>query len=139
MYNNFNEAKGIVMSENTEMLGILLDLKKDLKAVSEKVIELSMMSNANESTNKQNSAKIDAIESDMQFAKGSIALFKGIGLTMMGVAFSLIVSFGTWIFSTYNTTQLKLAQIEQSIAVIRSEMKQYNKEEKHERTDTRAD
>lgn len=139
MYNNINEANGIAMTDQTEVLGILLDLKKDLKAVSEKVIELSMMSSINESTNKQNSAKIDAIESDMQFAKGSIALFKGVGLTLIGVAFSLIVSFGAWIFNTYNSTQIKLAQIEQSIAVIRSEMKSYSKEDNHERTNTRAD
>ena len=126
------------MNDQTELKGLILDIQKDVKKVSEKVIELAIMTKHHETTNQDNSSKISAIESDMQFAKGSIALFKGVGLTMIGFVLSLTITFGTWIVTSYHDTQSKLAQIEQSIAVIKSELKQFNRESKNDGIDSRA-
>ena len=124
------------MNEQSELVNICNDLKKDLKNISEKVVELTMLNKGYEKTNQSNTEKIDAIEADMQFAKGSIALFKGVGLTLIGFALSITVTFGTWIVTTYYNTQAKLSQIELSIAVINSEMKQLNRDQNNERTES---
>lgn len=124
------------MNEQSELVNICNDLKKDLKNISEKVVELTVLNKGYEKTNQSNTEKIDAIEADMQFAKGSIALFKGVGLTLIGFALSITVTFGTWIVTTYYNTQAKLSQIELSIAVINSEMKQLNRDQNNERTES---
>lgn len=122
------------MSEDGEIKTMLADVQRELRGVSEKVIELSTINKSLEEMNRINNSKITTVESDIQFAKGSIALFKGVGLTMMGSAAVFLISFGTWVVQTNQSLRDEIGQLNQSIAVLRSEINFYksNKGDKHE-------
>lgn len=127
------------MADQNDVMKMLGDLRIEIRDLSNNVIELSTMNKNHEKVNQSNTEKIDAIESDTQFAKGSIALFKGVGIALICFGFSSAITFGTWIVTSNYNTQAKLSQIELSIAVIKSEMKQFNRDFKNEKSESGSD
>ena len=114
----------MAFTDQEEIKTMLNDLKSDLRSVSEKVIELSVINRNHESTSLANSSKIENIESEIHFAKGSIALFKAVGLTLLGSAFLFIITFGTWVVMTNQTTQLSIAEVRKYVAILDHKVKE---------------
>lgn len=113
----------MAFTDQDEIKTMLNDLKTDLRNVSEKVIELSVINRGHESVSLNNSAKIESIESDIHFAKGSIALFKAVGLTLIGAALVFCITFGTWVVTTHQTTQLNISAVQKDIALLERDIK----------------
>lgn len=108
----------------------LNDIKAEVKSVSEKVIELSVINRNHESTSSSNSQKIESIESDVNFAKGSIALVKAVGVSLCASSLAFLIIFGTWVVTSQQATSLAIANIRKDISVLEMVLKEIRKEAK---------
>lgn len=115
-------------SDQDEIKSILNDLKTDVKNVSDKVIELTVVNRTHESTSVANSQKIEAIESDVNFAKGSIALVKAVGLSLCASMLLFSITFGTWVVASLQSTNLAIADVKKDISVLEIVIKEVRKE-----------
>ena len=115
-------------SDQDEIRKALNEIKTEVKSVSEKVIELSVINRNHERTNSSNSQKIEAIESDVNFAKGSIALVKAVGVSLCASGLVFLITFGTWVVLSLQTTGLAMADIRKDISVIEITIKELKKE-----------
>lgn len=113
----------MTFSDQDEIKNILKELKSDVRNVSEKVIELSIINKNHENTSSANSSKIEVIESEIHFAKGSIALFKAVGLTIAGASCIFCITFGTWVVTSNQNTQSNIAEVRKDIALIDHDVK----------------
>ena len=95
---------------------------------SEKVIELSVINRNHENTSSSNSQKIEAIESDVNFAKGSIALVKAVGVSLCASGLVFLITFGTWVVLSLQATGLAMADIRKDISVLEITIKGLKKE-----------
>ena len=115
-------------SDQDEIRKALNEIKTEVKSVSEKVIELSVINRNHENTSSSNSQKIEAIESDVNFAKGSIALVKAVGVSLCASGLVFLITFGTWAVLSLQTTGLAMADIRKDISVLEITIKELKKE-----------
>ena len=115
-------------SDHDEIRKALNEIKTEVKSVSEKVIELSVINRNHENTSSSNSQKIEAIESDVNFAKGSIALVKAVGVSLCASGLVFLITFGTWVVLSLQTTGLAMADIRKDISVLEIMIKELKKE-----------
>ena len=115
-------------SDQDEIRKALNEIKTEVKSMSEKVIELSVINRNHESTSSSNSQKIEAIESDVNFAKGSIALVKAVGVSLCASCLVFLITFGTWVVLSLQTTGLAMADIRKDISVLEITIKELKKE-----------
>ena len=115
-------------SDQDEIRKALNEIKTEVKSVSEKVIELSVINRNHENTSSSNSQKIEAIESDVNFAKGSIALVKAVGVSLCASGLVFLITFGTWVVLSLQTTDLAMADIHKDISVLEIMIKELKKE-----------
>lgn len=115
-------------SDHDEIRKALNEIKTEVKSVSEKVIELSVINRNHENTSSSNSQKIEAIESDVNFAKGSIALVKAVGVSLCASGLVFLITFGTWVVLSLQTTGLAMADIRKDISVLEITIKELKKE-----------
>lgn len=115
-------------SDQDEIKIALNEIKTEVKSVSEKVIELSVINRNHETTSSLNSQKIESIESDVNFAKGSIALVKAVGISFCASGFVFLITFGTWVVMSLHATGLAMADIHKDISVIEMVIKEIRKE-----------
>ena len=115
-------------SDQDEIRKALNEIKTEVKSVSEKVIELSVINRNHENTSSSNSQKIEAIESDVNFAKGSIALVKAVGVSLCASGLVFLITFGTWVVLSLQTTDLAMADIRKDISVLEITIKELKKE-----------
>lgn len=115
-------------TDQDEIRIALNDIKAEVKSVSEKVIELSVINKNHESTSSSNSQKIESIESDVNFAKGSIALVKAVGISLCASGLVFAITFGTWVVMSQQATSLAMADIRKDISVIEMVLKEIRKE-----------
>ena len=115
-------------SDQDEIKIALNEIKTEVKSVSEKVIELSVINRNHETTSSSNSLKIESIESDVNFAKGSIALVKAVGISLCASGLVFLITFGTWVVMSLQATGLAMADIRKDISVIEMVIKEIRKE-----------
>ena len=115
-------------SDQDEIRKALNEIKTEVKSVSEKVIELSVINRNHENTSSSNSQKIEAIESDVNFAKGSIALVKAVGVSLCASGLVFLITFGTWVVLSLQATDLAMADIRKDISVLEIMIKDLKKE-----------
>ena len=115
-------------SDQDEIRKALIEIKTEVKSVSEKVIELSVINRNHENTSSSNSQKIEAIESDVNFAKGSIALVKAVGVSLCASGLVFLITFGTWVVLSLQATGLAMAEIRKDISVFEIMIKELKKE-----------
>lgn len=115
-------------SDQDEIRKALNEIKTEVKSVSEKVIELSVINRNHENTSSSNSQKIEAIESDVNFAKGSIALVKAVGVSLCASGIVFLITFGTWVVMSQQATGLAMAEIRKDISVLEIMIKELKKE-----------
>ena len=115
-------------SDQDEIRKALNEIKTEVKSVSEKVIELSVINRNHENTSSSNSQKIEAIESDVNFAKGSIALVKAVGVSLCASGLVFLITFGTWVVLSLQATGLSMAEIRKDISVLEITIKELKKE-----------
>ena len=115
-------------SDQDEIRKALNEIKTEVKSVSEKVIELSVINRNHENTSSSNSQKIEAIESDVNFAKGSIALVKAVGVSLCASGLVFLITFGTWVVMSQQATSLAMAEIRKDISVLEIMIKELKKE-----------
>ena len=115
-------------TDQDEIRIALNDIKAEVKSVSEKVIELSVINKNHESTSSSNSKKIESIESDVNFAKGSIALVKAVGVSLIGSGLVFLITFCTWVVMSQQATGLAIADIRKDISVLEMVLKEIRKE-----------
>ena len=115
-------------SDQDEIRKALNEIKTEVKSVSEKVIELSVINRNHENTSSSNSQKIEAIESDVNFAKGSIALVKAVGVSLCASGLVFLITFGTWVVLSLQATGLAMAEIRKDISVLEIMIKELKKE-----------
>ena len=115
-------------SDHDEIRKALNEIKTEVKSVSEKVIELSVINRNHENTSSSNSQKIEAIESDVNFAKGSIALVKAVGVSFCASGLVFLITFGTWVVLSLQATGLAMADIRKDISVLEITIKELKKE-----------
>ena len=113
----------MTFSDQDELKTILNTIKTDVRNVTEKVIELSVINKSHENISSANSSKIEVIESEIHFAKGSIALFKAVGLTIAGSACVFCITFGTWVVTSNQNTQSNIADLRKDIALLDHDIK----------------
>lgn len=130
MYNIYIMGLGLntMTSDQDEIRKALNEIKSELKSVSEKVIELSVINRNHENTSSSNSLKIESIESDVNFAKGSIALVKAVGISLCASGLVFLITFGTWVVTSQQATSLAMADIRKDISVIEIMIKELKKE-----------
>lgn len=117
-----------MISNQDEIRIALNEIKAEVKSVSEKVIELSVINRNHENTSLSNRQKIESIESDVNFAKGSISLVKAVGLSLCGSGLVFLITFGTWVVMSQNATNLALADIRKDVSIIERVLKDLKKE-----------
>ena len=115
-------------SDQDEIRKALNEIKTEVKSVSDKVIELSVINRNHENTSSSNSQKIEVIESDVNFAKGSIALVKAVGVSLCASGLVFLITFGTWVVLSLQTTGLAMADIHKDISVLEITIKELKKE-----------
>ena len=115
-------------SDQDEIRKALNEIKTEVKSVSEKVIELSVINRNHENTSSSNSQEIEAIESDVNFAKGSIALVKAVGVSLCASGLVFLITFGTWVVLSLQATGLAMAEIRKDISVLEITIKELKKE-----------
>ena len=115
-------------SDQDEIRKALNEIKTEVKSVSEKVIELSVINRNHENTSSSNSQKIEAIESDVNFAKGSIALVKAVGVSLCASGLVFLITFGTWVVLSLQATSLAMADVRKDISVLEIMIKELKKE-----------
>ena len=115
-------------TDQDEIRIALNDIKAEVKSVSEKVIELSVINRNHENTSLSNSQKIESIESDVNFAKGSIALVKAVGISLCASGLVFLITFGTWVVMSQQATSLAMADIRKDISVIEIVLKEIKKD-----------
>ena len=115
-------------SDQDEIRKALNEIKTEVKSVSEKVIELSVINRNHENTSSSNSQKIEAIESDVNLAKGSIALVKAVGVSLCASGLVFLITFGTWVVMSLQATSLAMAEIRKDISVLEIMIKELKKE-----------
>ncbi|MEG1232220.1 MAG: hypothetical protein RSE18_00165 [Acinetobacter sp.] len=115
-------------SDQDEIKIALNEIKTEVKSVSEKVIELSVINRNHESTSVANSQKIESIESDVNFAKGSIALVKAVGLSLCASVLLFSITFGTWVVTSLQATGLAIAEVRKDISILEIMIKELKKE-----------
>lgn len=115
-------------SDQDEIRKTLNEIKTEVKSVSEKVIELSVINRNHENTSSSNSQKIEAIESDVNFAKGSITLVKAVGVSLCASGLVFLITFGTWVVLSLQATGLAMANIRKDISVLEIMIKELKKE-----------
>ena len=119
-------------SDQDEIRKALNEIKTEVKSVSEKVIELSVINRNHENTSSSNSQKIEAIESDVNFAKGSIALVKAVGVSLCASGLVFLITFGTWVVLSLQATGLAMAEIRKDISVLEIMIKELKKENQYD-------
>jgi hypothetical protein len=115
-------------SDQDEIKIALNEIKTEVKSMSEKVIELSIINRNHENTSLLNSRKIESIESDVNFAKGSISLVKAVGVSLCASGILFLITFGTWVVMSLQATGLAMANIRKDISVIEMVIKEIRKE-----------
>ena len=115
-------------SDQDEIRKALIEIKTEVKSVSKKVIELSVINRNHENTSSSNSQKIEAIESDVNFAKGSIALVKAVGVSLCASGLVFLITFGTWVVLSLQAADLAMADIRKDISVLEITIKELKKE-----------
>ena len=115
-------------TDQDEIRIALNDIKAEVKSVSEKVIELSVINRNHENTSLSNSQKIESIESDVNFAKGSIALVKAVGISLCASGLLFLITFGTWVVMSQQATSLAIANIRKDISIIELILKDIKKD-----------
>ena len=115
-------------SDQDEIRKALNEIKTEVKSVSEKVIELSVINRNHENTSSSNSQKIEAIESDVNFAKGSITLVKAVGVSLCASGLLFLITFCTWVVLSLQATGLAMADIRKDISVLETVIKELKKE-----------
>ena len=115
-------------SDQDEIKIALNEIKTEVKSMSEKVIELSIINRNHENTSSSNSRRIESIESDVNFAKGSIALVKAVGISLCASGLVFLITFGTWVVMSLQATGLAMANIRKDISVIEMVIKEIKKE-----------
>ena len=117
-------------AEQEEIKKALNEIKTEVKCVSEKVIELSVINRNHENISLSNSQKIESIESDVNFAKGSIALVKAVGISLCASGLVFLITFGTWVVMSIQATGLAMADIRKDISVLEMMLKEIRKDAK---------
>ena len=115
-------------SDQDEIKIALNEIKTEVKSMSEKVIELSIINRNHENTSLLNSRKIESIESDVNFAKGSISSVKAVGISLCASGILFLITFGTWVVMSLQATGLAMANIRKDISVIEMVIKEIRKE-----------
>jgi len=101
-----------------EFKAILKDMQQDIKTLSEKVIEMTVMYRQHESISTGNSKRIDQLEQDSLKAKGSISTLVWIGSTISGIILTSGISFCVWIVSSSMQSKQELSEISKDVAVL---------------------
>lgn len=101
-----------------EFKAILKDMQQDIKTLSEKVIEMTVMYRQHEGVSISNSKRIDQLEQDSLKAKGSISTLVWIGSTISGIILTSGISFCVWIVSSSMHSKQELSEISKDVAVL---------------------
>lgn len=113
---NINETYNRRLEEKLDL--VLLDVKQ----LSREVLVLTTINESQKHVAENVAKKLEVVESDVQFTKGAIGLLKiilGIG---GGALITSFVSFGVWIVSTNTATQQRIADSNQRVAVIETQL-----------------
>lgn len=119
-------------SDQDEIKIALSEIKADVKSVSEKVIELSVINRNHDYISASNRQKIESIESDVNFAKGSIALVRAVGISVCSAGLVFLITFGTWVVMSLQSSSLAMADIRKDISVIEMVLKEIKKENNYD-------
>jgi len=116
------KRKGEGMAE-PETYGTRIERKLDsvqqeVKALSETVLRSTLMYEQHKSLSEDNAKKIERLDAASQKSEGAITFLKFFG----GFAITGILTFCTWIVSSHSTTQQRLAESNQKIAILESKL-----------------
>ena len=105
-----------------EFKAILKDMQQDIKTLSEKVIEMTVMYRQHENISSNNSKRIEQLEQDSLKAKGSIGTLIWIGSTVAGIILTSGLSFCVWIVSSSIQSKQELSEISKDVAVLNTKV-----------------
>lgn len=107
------------MENNTDKFSLrvqLDDINKEIKKLSNDILELTVLNKFLHEERISNSAKIDFIDSEVTTAKGVVSLIKWI-ISVFGVS---VLGFGAYIISAGLESQQKLIKQAEKITILES-------------------
>ncbi|MEB3753830.1 hypothetical protein [Acinetobacter sp. MD2(2019)] len=93
-------------------------IQNDMKVLSDKVLELTIVNRAQEDQSKSNAKRLDDLENSTLQAKGAINL----GKLILGIGGGSIIAFLTWIVSQNSMQTQNLANTNQKVAILESKL-----------------
>lgn len=93
-------------------------VQQEVKSLSETVLRSTLMYEQHKSLSEDNAKKIERLDAASQKSEGAITFLKFFG----GFAITGILTFCTWIVSSHSTTQQRLAESNQKIAILESKL-----------------
>ncbi|MEQ1203041.1 hypothetical protein ABLT98_04235 [Acinetobacter baumannii] len=93
-------------------------VQQEVKLLSETVLRSTLMYEQHKSLSEDNAKKIERLDAAAQKSEGAITFLKFFG----GFAITGILTFSTWIVSSHSTTQQRLAESNQKIAILESKL-----------------
>lgn len=107
------------MENNTDKYSLrvqLDDINKEIKKLSNEILELTVLNKFLHEERISNSAKIDRIDNEITTAKGAVSLIKWV-ISVFGVS---VLGFGAYIVSTGLESQQKLINQGERITMLES-------------------
>ena len=105
-----------------EFNDLLKEIQKDLRTVSDKVIEMAVAYKQHESNNIKNSERLDALERDNIMAKGSINVIKIVGAAISTLLLTSGISFCVWIVLSNVQLKQEILNLSKDIAIINTKI-----------------
>lgn len=110
-----------------EFKDLLKEIQKDLRTVSDKVIEMTVAYKQHESDSIKNSKRLDALEKDNIMAKGSISIIKIVGAAISTLLLTSGISFCVWIVMSNVQLKQEILSLSKDIAVINTKITSYER------------
>lgn len=113
---NVNEVYNRRLEEKLDVIST------DVKQLSREVLVLATINDSQKQAAETNGKKLEAVESDVQVAKGAISFMRWFVSIVGGVLATSFVSFGVWIVSTNTATQQRISDSNQRVAVMETQV-----------------
>ena len=105
-----------------EFKDLLKEIQKDLRTVSDKVIEMTVNYKQHESDSLKNSKRLDVLEKDNIMAKGSISIIKIVGAAISTLLLTSGISFCVWIVMSNVQLKQEILNLSKDIAIINTKI-----------------
>lgn len=105
-----------------EFKDLLKEMQKDLRTVSDKVIEMTVAYKQHESNSIKNSERLDILERDNIMAKGSISIIKIVGAAISTLLLTSGISFCVWIVMSNVQLKQEILNLSKDIAIINTKL-----------------